>query len=92
MTQPDVRGALIEAIQECEVVGNVVIENGRPFVEVSIDKIANELAPKVEAALRETVEMMAFRVNDGFYTDEDMKECVTAGIGKLSNHNHKDIP
>ena len=48
----NMREALVEAIRECDVVGNVVMENGRMFVDVSIDKIANDLAPKFEGALR----------------------------------------
>ena len=48
----NVREALVEAIRECDVVGNVVMENGRMFVDVSIDKVANDLAPIIERALR----------------------------------------
>ena len=75
-----VRESLVEAIRECDVVGEIVRENGHVFVDVSIDKIANDLAPKIEAALR--AQWLA-----GFHAaipTADPEPTLTAGIEQLS--------
>lgn len=50
-------------------------------------EMANDLAPKVEAALRETAlemaELIAGSVIKSLITERELKRCVTAGIAKL---------
>lgn len=48
----NVREALEKLLPECDIVGELTIENGQTYVDVSINKVAGALAPKIEAARR----------------------------------------